>query len=676
MFDVFAVGVLHKRATCLRGATMTATSLMVAILATILAGCGGGGGGSSAADTIPGPGPAAPVASTEPSAFLLFPNPQLQADGSKQTDTGAYANAYYAAIDPSNAKDTLTKWKAVNGFDSGAGTQVTVVFGDRRDLGYGRRMTVRQNPDGTSAYLVENYLIQAGADYAYSPLNLEAAVVRDQRWLLGYNTIEFSPGPNGGVSFAKFFNFNATTGLRDATVDLDGRGQKAMPGPCITCHGGRGDALTPPDATGKPRFNLVSNGPSNTRGDVRAQLHPFEADAFGYSTTAGYSRPEQEAALKTINKIILCSYPLPTPSTAPEDACRRPALQGEWQGTASAVIKAAYGGDGLPNPVFADNYVPPSWAVAGQTTLYKTVFAPACRTCHLLRGTGLQSDIDLSTFDKFEAYADRTKAHIIDRGNMPLAKIVYDTFYGSSSPETLATFLQDRGYVAKDANGRALRPGRPVADAGPDRVVRQGATTLSATKSLYANGYQWSLLSGPSGGATLSNAATSAATFTASIDGAYVVQLVATNTGLSGTTSSVPVQLRVVVDSALALAPAAIRFADIKTVLQSASGGCTNAGCHAIASAGGAAAPVVFGNIDRNGDGTIGDGTDDAWLYAEVRSRINFTDVVASPLLRKPSGNHHNGALRPGFSTSVAPGQASRASYDLIVNWIANGAPQ
>jgi mono/diheme cytochrome c family protein len=641
-------------------------------VALFLAGCGGGGGGGSAVDTVPGPGPAAPVASSEPNAFLLFPNPQLQADGAKQTDTRAYADAYYAAIDPTNTKDTLAKWKAANNFDSGAGTQVSVVFGDKRDLGYGRRMTVRQNPDGTSAYLVENYLIQAGAAYAYSPLNLEAAIVRDQRWLLGYNTIEFSPGPTGGVSFAKFYNFNAKTELRETTVDLDGRGEKAMPGPCITCHGGRGDALTPPDATGKPRFNLVRNGPSNTRGDVRAQLHPFEADAFDYAKTAGYSRTEQEAALKTINKIVLCSYPLPAPSTAPEDACRRPAQAGEWQGTASTVIKAAYGGDGLPNAVFADNFVPPSWEVAGQTTLYKNVYAPACRTCHLLRGTGLQSDIDLSTFEKFDAYADRTKAHIVDRGNMPLAKIVYDTFYGSSSPETLATFLQDRGYAAKDSAGRALKPGRPLADAGPDRAVRQGATVLSASKSLFANGYQWSLVSGPAGGATLTNTTAVDATFTASIDGAYVVQLIATN----GSTSGVPVQLRIAVDSQLAVVPANIRFADIKTVLQSASGGCTNAGCHAIASVGGAAAPVVFANIDRNGDGSVGDATDDAWLYAEVRSRINFTDVIASPLLRKPSGNHHNGAQRPGFNSSVAPGQPNRTSYDLFVNWIANGAPQ
>ncbi len=108
--------------------------------------------------------------------------------------------------------------------------------------------------------------------------------------------------------------------------------------------------------------------------------------------------------------------------------------------------------------------------------------------------------------------------------------------------------------------------------------------------------------------------------------------IVATNAASRGTTSSAPVQVRFVVDSSVALAPANVRFADIKTVLQSASSGCTNAGCHGIASAGGAGAPLVLGNIDRHGDGSIGDATDDAWLCAEVRGWINFTAVIASPL--------------------------------------------
>src|SRR5688572_25385539 len=167
-----------------------------AALATLLALAGCGGGGGSPADVVPGPEPN-PIAETEPNKFLLFPNPQQQPDGSLQTTTQEYAEAYYRAIDPNNERDTLAKYKAKNGFETGTGNEWNVIFGDRRDLGYGRRMYVRQNLDKTMAFYVENYLIQAGPAYAYSPLNLDAAIVRDSRWHVGTNAIEFSPGPEG-----------------------------------------------------------------------------------------------------------------------------------------------------------------------------------------------------------------------------------------------------------------------------------------------------------------------------------------------------------------------------------------------------------------------------------------------------------------------------------------------
>src|SRR5438876_12593 len=124
-----------------------AALMAAAVLAT---GCGGGGG--SSADTKPGQ--EAPAVATGPQSFLVFPNPQRQPSGSLQTIAIEYAEAYYRAIDPANARDTLAKWKALNGFGTGTGTEVNVVFGDRRDLGYGRDMHARQNPDGTLAFYV------------------------------------------------------------------------------------------------------------------------------------------------------------------------------------------------------------------------------------------------------------------------------------------------------------------------------------------------------------------------------------------------------------------------------------------------------------------------------------------------------------------------------------------
>jgi hypothetical protein len=637
--------------------------LSTAVSVLLLAACGGGG---SPGDVHPGTNP--PIVPGEPNAFLLFPNPQVQPDGSLQTNTPAYAQAYYAAIDPNNVKDTLAKWKAANGFDTGTGTQVTAVFGDPRDLGFGRRMTARQNADGTLAFLVENYLVKTGTAYGFSPINLEAAIVRDPKSLVYVAGVEFSPGPAGGVSFAKFFNFNVQTGVRENMVDIDGRGDKAMPGPCIACHGGRADALTPPDASGNQLFNLLLNTASHARGDTLAQLPPFEVDTFQFSTTPGYTQAEQEVFLKTMNRMVLCSYPLTAPSKAPEDACRRQAGAGEWQGTADTLVKAAYGGDGLPNPTYAGVGVPVSWTTAGQTTLYTTVIAPACRQCHIMRGTGRQSDIDFTTFEKFQSYADRTFATVVNRGNMPLAKLVYDTFHASPGEATLADFLGGQGLAARDASGNVLRPGRPIADPGPDRVIRQGATRLSGSGSLFANTYAWAIVSAPNGAppATLTNANTAQPTFNAASDGTYVLNLVVAN----DSAQSAPKSLTLVVNNALTPSPDAIRFSDIKSVLQD---GFQCQGCHAPGSP--LQTPVAFTNYDRDGDGAITP-TDDAWFYAEVRSRVNFQEIVASALLQKPAGQHHFGGLGAGFDTSLVPGQAGRSKYDLFLNWALNGAPQ
>ncbi|TMH55254.1 MAG: hypothetical protein E6H53_17325 [Betaproteobacteria bacterium] len=182
-----------------------------------------------------------------------------------------------------------------------------------------------------------------------------------------------------------------------------------------------------------------------------------------------------------------------------------------------------------------DPSVPSSWAAAGQTSLYATVLAPACRVCHLMRGTGRQSDIDFTTYEKFQSYAQRIFATVVNRGNMPLGKLVYDTFHASSGEAALADFLVGQGLAARDASGNVLRPGRPIANPGPDRVVRQGATRLSASNSLYADTYAWSFVSGPNGavppagGALLTDANTAQPTFNAATDGTYVLSLVASN---------------------------------------------------------------------------------------------------------------------------------------------------
>ena len=73
-----------------------------ALIGLMLNACGGGGSGN---DISPDDPPVSTATGTD--KFLLFPNPQVQPDGSLQTNAQAYSQAYYAAIDPANAKDPV-----------------------------------------------------------------------------------------------------------------------------------------------------------------------------------------------------------------------------------------------------------------------------------------------------------------------------------------------------------------------------------------------------------------------------------------------------------------------------------------------------------------------------------------------------------------------------------------
>jgi hypothetical protein len=470
--------------------------------------------------------------------FLIFPNPQIQPDGSAQTLSAEYAEAYYRAIDTTNTRDTLAKWKAANQFGNPTtGEEVTVVFRDARDLGYGRRMTARRNDDGTIAVVVENYEI-LGLPGGYSLLNVDAAVIEDRTRHEFTNAIEYSSidGDPMKSKFVKFFTFSPS-GNRKLTVDMDGLGEKPLPAVCAVCHGGRADPLNPPAS---PRsFATIANSVSAKPGDIAARMLPLEVGTFEFSTIPGFSRADQEASLKQINQLILQTYPISSSATKhAEDAKRPDAGENEWQGTAAEMIKAFYGGDGMPDATFNDSYAPIGWA--GHETLYKRVVAPYCRACHLLRGTkgnigpmgqedpNQPSELDLSSYEKFQGLANEIRSNIVDRGNHPLSKLLYDAYWTSDAPVVLADFLEAQGLNAHDSNGQLLRPGRPIADPGPHRQSANPAL-LDASNSLFSDTYAWSIHSGI--GATLLSPNSARTEMTGTDGVTYVVRLVTSGNG-------------------------------------------------------------------------------------------------------------------------------------------------
>jgi mono/diheme cytochrome c family protein len=599
-------------------------------------------------------------------------------------DQIAYAQEYYKAIDPADARSTLAGFKATNGFGTTCNpdgiTEFEVGFRDVKDLGYGRHMCWRGSTTaaGNIAIWVENFQVSATSDH-YSRLNLEALVNNDRRWHVGTNAIEYGAGPGGGSRFLKFYTYNPD-GTRRTVVDLDGRGAKAMPVPCISCHGGRANPLleTATAVAGgggvTSRFPTIPDSP---RGSTLARMQPLNVDTFDFWTSAPYRRIDQEATLKAINRLVLCTYPLVLPNAGTEDNCRTAVANSEWQGTNAAMIKAWYGGDGIPDPTQSDTFIPGTpgveWAAGAEQNIYRTVVAPNCRVCHSLRGNANQSDIDFTSYAKFSGYVDRIKYHVFDKGNMPLALLKFNLFWESDAPAILAAIVP-----GSTIGGSVLSPNRPVAKTGPDRVVLPGTTKLSAAASTNASSYNWSTVA-PCSFAVGESTKIRPTLTTGATGTSCTVDLVVSN----GTTSSTPATLLVVASST---APSGTRFnnvaADIVPSILRGPPGCN--GCHTTSGApnfGIAAIPLYYAaNVDYDGDGTIdpGDGSVDPGdvhqLYLNVRGRINFTDIEGSPLLRKPSGNHHCGGT-PLPNTGL-PGDAGRALYDKLLNWILDGAPE
>lgn len=554
------------------------------------------------------------------------------------------ADAYYSAIDPADERLTLNAWKAKNGFGSGTGTELTVAFRDTKDLGYGRMMYVRQNPDNSLAVYVENYQFAGIDGLEYGLLNLDALVNSDQRHHFGSNAIEWSPPEGGGAMFAKFYTFKADPNdasvdeVRLSTVDLDGRGNKAMPGVCIVCHGGNNHAME-------------DNGEFSNAGNTDSKLQILEPDTFDFAELAGLTRTDQEATIKQINEMILSTYPAVQ-------------VAGEWSSAfAIELVEGWYGGSGLPSTEFDGEYVPVGWRPdidtgnppAGADELFLKVVKPSCLVCHSKRGTDLRADINFSTYNDFISYADKIEEYVYEAGIMPLALLPYNNFWNSSNPyqpELLAAHLPDFSHANTD--GSIDRPGKVVANPGPDRVVN-GAITLSAEASLFYQSVRWDILSQPSAtsNGAIDNATALRPTFTADEDGEYQIQLTVVNDKSESASETVVITL----DSAAPVTRNLTFENDIKPIIQGVALPVTSCiTCHTDdVTTAVPGIPVLY--------------IDSAELYHHVLERVNLKYIERSRFLQKPTGHHHFGGLQPGYDIT-----GDSTHFNTVLNWISEGA--
>jgi hypothetical protein len=103
-----------------------------------------------------------------------------------------------------------------------------------------------------------------------------------------------APGVNGGVPFTRFLIFGPSGDLLPS-VNLDGRGEKFVPGTCTVCHGGNKYAgKFPEDGTGTA--------------DLEAHFLPFDIGNFEFSMRPGspaLTMEAQQEAIYQLNQNVL-----------------------------------------------------------------------------------------------------------------------------------------------------------------------------------------------------------------------------------------------------------------------------------------------------------------------------------------------------------------------------------
>jgi mono/diheme cytochrome c family protein len=286
----------------------------------------------------------------------------------KGTDNAASACAYYRSIGAVSGCDaqggmqspiSFDDWKKKHHFApyTAGNSETSAYYVNRRDLNLVRRMVGTQlsgqqiafyvcngpGPEGRTQTEIDN-LIQEG-------LNGERQVACvAMEWSV-------TPGVNGDQPFTKFLTFGPDGSLIPS-VNLDGRGEKYMPGACVACHGGsKIGGRFPEQGTPSPLLG--------------ARFLPFDTGNYLFSTRTGLTEASQGAALHNLNELVV-----KTEGTG--DTATKRLVAGWYAAGATSLDKT---------------YVPSGWqASTDKATFYREVIGTSCRTCHTALGSRFDWD--------------------------------------------------------------------------------------------------------------------------------------------------------------------------------------------------------------------------------------------------------------------------------------------
>lgn len=359
----------------------------------------------------------------------------------KGHDTRLSACLYYQSIGAvagcdaqGNLQDpiTLDDWKRQHAFkpyDSG-NTEVSAVYINRMDLNLVRRMYATQTAADNIAFVVCNHPGPEGSSQREVDAVIDIGLADQKRVACVAMEWSTSPGVNGGQPFTKFLTFGPDGALLPS-INLDGRGEKYMPGTCVACHGG---------TQYNGRFAARGITPSPYLG---AGFLPFDTNNFLFGANSGLSEAAQSQALHDLNMLVKATDNRGYPSTT--------RLIDGWYPSGSTTLNK--------------QYVPTDWVTLdaskpGAAKFYREVVGGVCRTCHVSLGSDrFDWDVKTNTFSGLpgslaNAHFCGGTADVAVNASMPNALISRDRLADriSADPELAALMQQFLGCVTPVAD--------------------------------------------------------------------------------------------------------------------------------------------------------------------------------------------------------------------------------
>jgi mono/diheme cytochrome c family protein len=343
----------------------------------------------------------------------------------------AFGAVTYCAADGTMIKPiSFEDWRRARKFQpyETANGEVSANYINKMDLNLVRRMVGTQAGSNEIAFYVCNHPGPGGSSQAEVDSVLATGLADEKRVACVAMEWSVTSGVNGNQPFTKFLTFAPDGGLL-ASINLDARGEKYMPGACVACHGGG-------------QYNGRFPDKGNPSPFLGARFLPFDTGNFLFGSNPSLTEAAQSKAIHDLNKLVAAT------ESSKDTAISK--LIANWYPAGTDTLDKAY----VPDVWRVADGVP---ATRGAAKFYREIVGSSCRTCHAslnqnaTLGTNLDWDREVLSPARAGTHACGGTRDLVRNASMPNALIsrdriqervqndsalasLMDTFLGCSTP--------------------------------------------------------------------------------------------------------------------------------------------------------------------------------------------------------------------------------------------------